>query len=225
MCNQMTIIVVYVHYVHLQEMATCPKGVLLQSSFRQAVDKTVRELCSREEDMSWLLSEPSPKQEFCLDFVNACCTRISIFSDRFASIQAVDWTMFNKYFSLITKVGTLYSYSKSKQDETLCDALPDVVARHPSSSVRSYFEWIQKFHLMLACWKSRFEVKEANYEEINWYLKSHDNMHNLAGAISALSLVVSRVEVETLQNIFLEDFKKLNQLILRYIPSDPKAGW
>ncbi len=78
---------------------------------------------------------------------------------------------------------------------------------------------------MLADWKSRLEEKEANYEEINWYLKSRDNMHNLAGAISASSLVVSRVEVETLHDTFLEFFKKLNQLVLKYVPSDPKAGW
>jgi hypothetical protein len=78
---------------------------------------------------------------------------------------------------------------------------------------------------MLANWKAKLQEKEANYEEINWYCKSHENISRLADAVAASSLVVSRVEVETLQNIFLEDFKKLNQLILRYIPSDPKAGW
>ena len=195
----------------------------LQPSLRKAIDTIVRTLTH---DMSWLQSVPSLKQMFCLDFVNVCCTRISIFSNRFGSIQSVNWVMFDKYFSLITKVGILYcSYSQSRQDQQLCNSLPDVVARNPSSSVRSYFEWIQKFHLMFADWKSRLQEKEANYEEINWYFKSHAGMNNLAGAVAATSLVVSRIEVETLQNAFLEHFKKLNQLVLKYIPSDPKAGW
>ena len=220
---------VYVHCVHLQEMITHPRD-LLRPPFSKAIDKTIRELCYREghsttEVMSWLQSEPSPKQMFCLDFINACCPRISIFSNRFASIESDNWVMFNKYFSLITKVGTLYSFSKSKQDQTLCDALPDVVTRNPSSSVRSYFEWIRKFHLMLASWKSRIQEKEANYEEINWYFKSHEHITNLADAVAASSLVVLKKHVETLQDTFLEDFKKLNQLVLKYIPSDPKAGW
>ena len=78
---------------------------------------------------------------------------------------------------------------------------------------------------MLASWKSRIQEKEANYEEINWYFKSHEHITNLADAVAASSLVVLKKHVETLQDTFLEDFKKLNQLVLKYIPSDPKAGW
>ena len=207
----------------ITEVITSPEGIeLLQTSMNTALGKTVAALTR---DKMWLQSEPSPTQMFCFDFVNACCTKISIFSNRSADIQYVDWEMFNKYFSLIAEVGTLY-FSYSKQDQTkLCDALPDVVARHPSSSVKRYFKWIQKFHLMLAGWKSRLQKKEANYEEINWYYKSHEGINKLAGAVAASSLVVLKKDVETLQDAFLEGFKKLNQLVLRYIPNDSKAGW
>ena len=220
-------IVAYVHCVHLQEMITHPKD-LLQPSFSRALNIAVRELCCREghsttEVMSWLHCEPSPKQLFCLDFVNECCTRIS---NKFANIQSIDWAMFSEYFSLITKVGTLYSFSKSKQGQsTLCDALQVVVTRNPSSSVRSYFEWIQKFHLMFADWKSRLQEKKGSYEEISWYIQNSENIYSLASAVAATSLVVSEVEVKGLKDVFLENLKKLNQLVLRYIPSDPKSGW
>ena len=215
--------------LHLQEID------LLQPSLSQAIAATVGTLTR---DMRWLQSEPSPKQMFCLDFVNACCTRISIFSNRFASIESVDWVMFQEYYPLIIKVGTLYSFSKSDQNQTtLCNALPDVVARNPSTS-RSYFEWIQKFHFMLEKWKSRLQAKEgggcrvilhqsrcsvlANHEEINWYLKSHKDINSLAGAVAATDLVVPKTDVEALKKVFLETFKNLNQLVLKYIP---KFGW
>ena len=78
---------------------------------------------------------------------------------------------------------------------------------------------------MLASWRSRLREKEANYEEINWYCKSHEHITILADAVVATSLVVSRKDIENIQDAFLENFKKLNQLVLKYIPSDPKAGW
>ena len=206
----------------LQEMITESKD-LFQPSLSQAVDVTVRALTS---DWTWLQSEPSLEQMFCLNLVNACCTRIPISSDAFTSIQSI---IFERYFSLITKVGSLYcSYCNtySTQDQTmLSDVLPDMVERNPSSSVRSYFKWVREFHLILANWQSRLQEKKANYEEISWYFQNQEHIDALADAVAATSLVVSKTEVGTLKDTFLKKFKTLNQLHLKYIPNDPKNRW
>ena len=199
-------------------MITEPKD-LLETSLSPAIDTAVECLMC---DQAWI-DKPSPTQMFCLKFVNACCTRIFMFCKRFASVESVDWVKFNTPFSVITKVGSPYcSYAKSRQEEiNLSDALPATVDENPAALV--YFKWVQRIHSMLARWKSRLQDKQASYEEIDWYCQYQEKIHKLANAIGAAKLIVSNVS--DLKDTFLHFYMLLNQLILKYISGDLKAGW
>ena len=169
-------------------------------------------------EQTWVQSEPSVKQKFCFDFVNACCSRISIFSSKFDCIQSIDWIKFDKYSSLITELGRLYTKSKPK----LCDPFP---AMSPSSIVQSYFDWIQDFHSMFKKWKLRLQEEKASYDEIDWYFQNQRKLFDFADIIAAANLVVSKDAVQCQKDIFFCSYRMLNQLILRYISGDSKSGW
>ena len=127
---------------------------------------------------------------------------------------------------MIGKVCNLYRHYSESSQVRLCDALPVAIAKNPpSSSVRKYFEWLQIVHSMLAEWESRLYKKRANYDEILWYLQNWQNICNLADAVVATSLILSSDMLEALNETFLNEFEVLNQLLLKYIPGDPKAGW
>ena len=159
----------------------------------------------------------SVKQGFCLKFINACCLRIPV------STTSYEWI--TTFSSIIFQIGSIFcSYSSMRGKQTLlCDSIPPEVTRN--DSVREYFTWLQKLHAMLSDWKNRLDNEDANYDEIYWYCQNQRQIHNLAQAVSANGIVVTAKKLSDLRSAFLQYFEQLNQLLLRYISTDPKGGW
>ena len=173
-------------------------------------------------DLEWVQEEPSLKQNFCLEFICAGCTRIPLNDVEF------DWM--REYIGIIKKLGEVFcSYSSSRQlvrEQTiLSDCLPEEVVKSPSTSVVQYFKWIQRLHRMLSVWKSKLDDQSANYDDIHWYHQNQRHIYLLAEAVRGTSLVLSSRKISDLRLSFLQDFEELNLLLLKYIPGEPKAGW
>ena len=182
-----------------------------------AIDTAVNVL---KGDLTWVQREPSLKQNFCLQFLCMCTTRIPVSSD-------TEFNWMREYSIIINKLGMVFhSYLKrARKQIILCGDLPEEVRKNPSRFVSKYFEWIQKLHIMLSSWSLKLDRNLANYDDIHWYHKDYYHIYKLAEAVAGTSLVLSSDKVSSLQLSFLEEFEKLNQLLLKYIPDDPKAGW
>ena len=172
--------------------------------------------------MTWVNITPSLQQKFCLDLVNVCCTKIP------ASQHSFEWM--KQFFSVIQQLGSIYfTYASSRKivgkGIILSDQLPSEVVKNSSTAVSHYFEWIQKLHAILSVWYNMLENESADYDIIHMYNQNQRHIHNLAQAVSASGLVMSASKIVQLQHKFLQRFEEMNQLLLRYIPKDPKAGW
>ena len=190
----------------------------LQPSWDHAISATVDCLKSNS---TWWQREPSVRQQFCLDVVNACCTAIQVTSSSFG------WVENNSM--VIHQLGDIYSLSYVKwSDEQTCfaDELPPEVVKNPLSSVKQYFSWILKIHQVLQMWKTKLGNNVANYDEIHVYTQKQHYIQGIAQHVSAAaSLVISTENLFALKNNFLEKYEQLNILLLKYVPGDPKLGW
>ena len=192
----------------------------IESPVTTALDTVVNVL---KGDLTWVKEEPSLKPNFCLQFLCICCTKIPISSD-------MNFNWMREYINIINKLGIVFrSYSSSKEVTgeklILCDNLPEEVGKNPSDSVSQYFKWIQRLHKMLLLWGLKLYQESANYDDIYWYHWNQRHIYKLAEAVAGTSLVLSPDKISSLQFSFLEEFEQLNQLLLKYIPGDPKAGW
>ena len=173
-------------------------------------------------NLEWMQEEPSLKQNFCLEFMCACCARIPLNDVEF------DWM--REYIDIIRNLGEVFCcYSASRQlvgEQTIfCGCLPEDVEKSPSTFVLQYFKWIQRLHKMLSLWKSKLDDQSANYDDIHWYYQNQRHIYNLAEAVRGTSLVLLPHKISELQHSFLQEFEELNLLLLKYIPGEPKAGW
>ena len=199
-----------------QEIAPQSKdlqGVRLQPSWNHAIGATVD--CLKSTSV-WVQKEPSLRQTFCLDFVNACCRRISVFSNEFGWLE--------KFFTIIQQFGDIYSSSYTKK-MILLDELPQNILKNPSASVKQYFSWIQRIHQVLLSWKKKLDNNAANYDEIHLYTQKQRYIHGIAQHVSATGLVISAGNLIRLKNTFLEKIEELNIILLKYAPGESKLGW
>ena len=164
-------------------------------------------------------SVPSIRQEFCLNFVNFCCSQIQADSSTFLWVE--------EYSALIPQLGDIYcSYAKTKPNSSiLLSELPEDVLSNRSTAVKQYFSWIQKIHQILSLWKSKLDNHAANYDEIYGYNQKRHFIHEIAQHVCVSDLVISADTLTRLAKIFLEKFEELNFLLLKYIPGDPKPCW
>jgi hypothetical protein len=195
-------------------------GVLKdKNSVKIAMDTAISVL---KTNLEWVQKEPSLKQNFCLEFMCACCARIPLTDMEF------DWI--KEYIGIIEKLGEVFCFYLSsrhlvRKQTTLCDFLPEDVEESPSKSVLRYFHWIQRVHKILSFWKSKLDNQSADYDYMHGYLQNYRHIHKLAKAVGGTSLVLSPQKVSQVQDSFLQDFELLNQLLLKYISDEPKAGW
>jgi len=186
----------------------------LQPSWNHAIGATVD--CLKSTSV-WVQKEPSLRQTFCLDFVNVCCSRISVVSSEFGWLE--------KFFTIIQQFGDIYSCSYAKKT-ILLDELPQNILNNPSASVKQYFTWIQKIHQVMLTWKTRLDNNDANYDEMHLYTQKQHYIHGIAQHVSAATgLVISAENLVRLKKTFLEKFEELNILLLKYVPGDSKLGW
>ena len=191
----------------------------VKPSVNNAMDAAVNVLT---DNLVWIQKAPTLKQKFCLQILCMCCTKIPVSSD-----MDFNWT--REYTGIINKLGTVFcSYSSSKkftEEQTLCKLLPEEVRNNPSDSVLQYFQWIQRLHKVLSSWSLKLDHESANYDDIFWYHQNQRHICKLAEAVAGTSLVLSSHKISGLHLSFQEEFVQLNQLLLKYIPGDPKAGW
>ena len=184
-------------------------------SWKHAVSAAVDNLKS---NATWVEREPSVKQTFCLDFVNACCTLTK------PSKNTFDWV--EKYSTLIHQLGAIYcSYATKKNLTVLLCTLPEDVTVNPSSAVKQYFLWIQNIHNILSTWKRNLNSSAANYDEIYGYIYKQQKIYEIAQHVSATELVASEENLTCLNTAYLEKFEELNILLLKYVPGDSKPYW
>ena len=189
----------------------------LLPSWSDAISATVN--CLKSNPTWWQRArEPSLRQMFCLDFVNACCTEIQVTSSSFGWVD--------KYSNVIHQLGDIYSQSYAKRSDeqmTATDELPQNILKNPS--VAKYFSWIQKIHQVMLTWKTKLGSNDANYDEIHVYSLKQHYIHEIAQHVSATSLVIPTENFIVLKDAFLEKFEELNILLLKYVPGDSKLGW
>ena len=187
----------------------------LPPSWNHAISASID--CLKGSSSNWVQKEPSIRQTFCLDFVNACCCRIPVVSSK------LDWV--GIYCTIIQQFGSIYLSTYAKK-MILSDELPQNILDNPSTSVKQYFTWIQKIHEVMSTWKTRLDNKDANYDEMHLYTQKQDYIQRIAQNVSAATgLVISAENLVHLRKTFLEKFEELNILLLKYVPGDSKLGW
>ncbi len=165
--------------------------------------------------LNWVHTEPLPKQKFCLDFLNACFQRIPM------SESSTDWV--EKYHTILFKLVEVHgaAIKKCKDDA----ALRALSSDDSSPSRRQYFYLIERIHKILTNWKSMIEDQSANYDFILEYKNQYRHVCSLATAVSATDLIVSGHKAVDAERVFLQQFERMNQLLIKYIQDNPKAGW
>jgi len=150
--------------------------------------------------------------------VNLCCNQVQVDRSTFVWVE--------EYSALIPQLGDIYcSYARKENQKILLSELPEDVSRNESTAVIKYFSWIQKIHQILSLWKSKLDNHAANYDEIYEYNQKRHFIHEIAQHVFASNLVISADTLASLRKTFLKKFEKLNLLLLKYIPGDPKPGW
>ncbi len=188
------------------------QGTAVKPSLSKAIGVTVDCL---KDSLSWVHKEPSLKQKFCLDFLNACFQQIPV------SESSTDWA--EKYRTVLWKLGEVFDAARKQcKDVATLFELPSEVS---FPSPRQYFHLMERIHKILMTWKSMIEDKAANYDFILEYKNHYRHISNLATAVSATGLIVSSQKAMDAQLMFLQQFERMNQLLIKYIQDDPKAGW
>lgn len=187
----------------------------LPPSWNHAISASID--CLKGSSSNWVRKEQSIRQTFCLDFVNACCSRVPVVSSKF------DWV--GIYCTIIQQFGSIYLSTYAKKMIS-SDELPQNILNNPSTSVKQYFTWIQKIHEVMLTWKTRLGNNDANYDEMYLYTQKQHYIHGIAQHVSAATgLVISAENLVRLKRTFLEKFEELNILLLKYVPEDSKLGW
>ena len=166
-------------------------------------------------DWSWVGSMPSLRQTFCLAIVNICCRKISP-----VSYDQVNWIKDCKtVFLLVTSPFTSYSQLRKSAD------IPAEATKNPSKSVQIYFQWIQNLHQILLGWKKNLQSEDTNYDIIHWYSQNYQQIETLSEVISAKRLLVTHKQLVDAKQRFSQTFEQLNRMLIKYIPTNPSAGW
>ena len=92
-------------------------------------------------------------------------------------------------------------------------------------SLCRYFHWVCRLHKALLVWNQKFMERQINYDEIVTYMSQHSQLKNLGQAICASSAIVDAEHAQDVQKMFLNDFERLNILLIKYIPGQPAAKW
>ena len=193
------------------------QGDAPKPSVKHAIEAAVTILNT---DQIWTTREPDVRQKFCLDFMNTCCAQVQV------STTSFTWVMQFPY--VIRKAGEMfhhYSQRNSRRDIVLRE-LPPKVGANTSSSVIKYFTWVQNLHMILFFWKEKLDTQTANYDDIHFYAQNISGIERVATAVSVQSLVVPEGHVSSLKNTYLQQYEKLNLLLIRYVRTDdPEKRW
>ena len=163
------------------------------------------------------------KQRFCWGVLTTLCEQIQ------PNENCFDWA--EVFTAIIEKMGEIYGqyclrwHSKHGTKEcTLEKQLkPDICECPPV--VQVYYLWIQKIHMILSSWHSKFLLQTVNFDDMINYAISYNSIYKVAKAVCATQMIVDDQDISKLKTTYLQDFEELNFLLLKYVPEIPRAKW
>ena len=84
---------------------------------------------------------------------------------------------------------------------------------------------MSKIHTCLQSWSDKFLYQKISYDEICLYSSIHEYVSAVGESLCASTLVKGKGHVQGFEVSFLDEFERLNMLLLRYIPGRPGAKW
>ena len=78
---------------------------------------------------------------------------------------------------------------------------------------------------MLKKWLDKLQYQRANFDEILLYASNHTYLNSLGKKFCATLLIYNPQDLDQTKHTLLENFEKLNILLLKYIPNQPDAKW
>ena len=100
---------------------------------------------------------------------------------------------------------------------------PDI--RSCSPEARKYYEWVQQIHGVFSHWNHKLQTLAANHDDMLNLARNYPSIHKVAKAVYAIYIIVSDEHIGKMRTTYLQDFEKLNLLLLRYVPEVPRAKW
>ena len=88
-----------------------------------------------------------------------------------------------------------------------------------------YFQWVNKVKDIFLFWKKKFSSHNIMHQEIEMYHEHREEIYKLAEVFQDRSLAVSDSDVASLKMLFLQQFEKLNMILIKYIPGSTDGKW
>ena len=169
------------------------------------------------------VNPPTRKEKFCWGVVNTFCERIQPRQDSFHWAESFE--------IVIEKMGEIYGLycqkRNMKRESEHCilqEKLRSDICRSAPES-RRYYMWVQQIHKVFSNWYSKIMQNAINHDDMLDLAKSHSSICKVAKAVCAMSKIVPDEYIAKMKKTYLEDFEKLNVLLLRYVPEVPRAKW
>ena len=93
------------------------------------------------------------------------------------------------------------------------------------SDQERYFEWVLKVKDIFLFWKEKFSSHIIMHQEIEMYHVHREEIYKLAEVLQDRTLAVSDSDVASVKNLFLQQFERLNMILIRYNPGSTDAKW
>ena len=164
------------------------------------------------------------KGRFCWGVLSTLCEQIQPEENCF------DWA--EDFTAIIDKMGEIYvqyclrwcSKHGTKECTLEKQLKPDICNCPPE--VQVYYLWIQKIHIILSNWHSKFMLSQTvNYDDMINYASCNRIIYKIAKAVCATQIIVDDQDIFKLKTTYLEHFEELNFLLLKYVPEVPRAKW
>lgn len=85
--------------------------------------------------------------------------------------------------------------------------------------------WVAKIQSTLQFWCDKFHHQNVSYNEILLYADNYVKLDPVSESLCASSRIVDHEDIMNIKSTFLEEYERLNVLLVHYIPSQPDANW
>ena len=164
------------------------------------------------------------KERFCWGIITTFCDRMQPQQDSFQWMGSLT--------AIIEKMGELYHLycqtqhikrGVSEQYITQERVIPAI--RRCSPDAVKYYEWVRQVHKFLSDWNKKIMRQDVTHDDVVNYESSRTSLCEVAKAVCSAGMIIESQYISDIRRNYLEDFEKLNLLLIRYVPEVPRVRW
>ena len=163
------------------------------------------------------------KERFCWGVVTTFCDRIQPQQDSFQWMEP--------FTAIIEKMGELYhlycqtQHIKRGAEQSITQERVKLAIRRCSPDAVKYYEWVREVHKFLSDWKKKIMLQDVTHDDIVNYESSRTSLCKVAKALCAAGMIIEPQYIAEIRRNYLQDFEKLNLLLIKYVPEVPRVRW